>query len=134
MLQFPDTFIVFYINAHRRYKASCELALEQLNSFLDRQNIDRSNFAGLFQARRKRYDLWRASLLSLESPAVHGIVRVPYFVSRLRRYLPESTTVVMEAVTNAIPVIHHLNLTKVCQDGIPLLRAVSDDRNSQVGF
>ena len=125
MLQFPDTFIVFYINAHRRYKASCELALEQLNSFLDRQNIDRSNFAGLFQARRKRYDLWRASLLSLESP---------YFVSRLRRYLPESTTVVMEAVTNAIPVIHHLNLTKVCQDGIPLLRAVSDDRNSQVGF
>ncbi|KAM6505371.1 hypothetical protein FSOLCH5_014591 [Fusarium solani] len=103
---------LFYINAHRRYKVSCELALEQLNAFLDRQNIDRSSLAGLFEARRERYQTWRASLSSLETPAEDGIVRVPYFISRLRQSLPENTTVVIEAVTNAISVIHHLNLTK----------------------
>ncbi|WAO91411.1 Pyruvate decarboxylase [Fusarium falciforme] len=103
---------LFYINAHRRYTASCELALEQLNAFLDRQNLDRSSLAGRFEARRNRYQEWRASLLSREVPAGDGIVRVPYFISRLRESLPQNTTVVMEAVTNAIPVIHHLNLTK----------------------
>ncbi|UPL02848.1 hypothetical protein LCI18_013782 [Fusarium solani-melongenae] len=104
--------LLFYINAHRRYKVSCELALGQLNAFLDRQNLDRSSLVGRFEARRNRYQEWRASLLSREVPAGDGIVRVPYFISRLRESLPQNTTVVMEAVTNAIPVIHHLNLTK----------------------
>ncbi|KAH7137813.1 putative thiamine pyrophosphate enzyme [Dactylonectria macrodidyma] len=103
---------LFYINAHRRYKVSCELALQQLNAFLDQQNLDTSKLARLFEARRERYRAWRTSLSSLEAPAGDGIVRVPYVISRLRQSLPENTTVVMEAVTNAIPVIHHLNLTK----------------------
>ncbi|CAH0022091.1 unnamed protein product [Clonostachys rhizophaga] len=103
---------VFYINAHRRYTVSCELALKQLNRFLDRQNIDASKLVGRFEARRTRYQEWRASLLSLEVPAGDGIVRVPHLISRLRESLPQNTTVVIEAVTNAISVIHHLNLTK----------------------
>ncbi|KAK7227843.1 hypothetical protein V2G26_000013 [Clonostachys chloroleuca] len=103
---------LFYINAHRRYNVSCELALKQLNGFLDRQNIDTSKLAGRFEARRTRYQEWRASLLSLEVPAGDGIVRVPHLISRLRESLPQNTTVVIEAVTNAISVIHHLNLTK----------------------
>uniref|UniRef100_A0A0B7KBA4 Uncharacterized protein n=1 Tax=Bionectria ochroleuca TaxID=29856 RepID=A0A0B7KBA4_BIOOC len=103
---------LFYINAHRRYSVSCELALKQLNGFLDRQNIDTSKLVGRFEARRTRYQEWRASLLSLEVPAGDGIVRVPHLISRLRESLPQNTTVVIEAVTNAISVIHHLNLTK----------------------
>ncbi|KAI9154773.1 NAD-dependent aldehyde dehydrogenase [Paramyrothecium foliicola] len=103
---------LFYINAHRRYKVSCELALEQLNTFIDNQSFDKSSLASLFDARRERYQTWRASLSSLETPADDDIVRVPYFISRLRYYLPENTTVVMEAVTNALSVIHHLHLTK----------------------
>jgi hypothetical protein len=117
------SYTVFYINAHRRYSVSCELALKQLNGFLDRQNIDTSKLVGRFEARRTRYQEWRASLLSLEVPAGDGIVRVPHLISRLRESLPQNTTVVIEAVTNAISVIHHLNLTKVCRDSIPPMHA-----------
>ncbi|KAJ9654960.1 hypothetical protein H2198_006074 [Neophaeococcomyces mojaviensis] len=87
---------LYYINAHRRYK----------------KNLDGTGYANLFNARLERYKSWRASLASLEAPSPDGIVRIPYLMSRLRDYLPQNTTIVIEAVTNAIPVIHHLNLTK----------------------
>lgn len=104
---------MYYINAHRRYKASCELALQQLNACIDRKILDASQFTQIFQDRSERYKTWRNNLQSAESPSDDGIVRVPLVMSRLRTYLPEQTTIVIEAVTNAIPVIHHLNLTKV---------------------
>lgn len=104
---------VFYINAHRRYKVGCELALQQLNAFLDGQNLDSTQYNQLFSDRSERYQKWRSNLLSAEAPSDDGIVRVPYVMSRLRDYLPEQFTLVIEAVTNAIPVIHHLNLKKV---------------------
>ncbi|KAK5062892.1 hypothetical protein LTR84_004968 [Exophiala bonariae] len=103
---------LYYINAHRRYKVSCELALQQLNAFIDRQHLDASKYNRLFQDRSERSQQRRSTLEAAESPSDDGIVRVPYVMSRLRSHLPEQTTVVIEAVTNAIPVIHHLQLTK----------------------
>lgn len=50
---------------------------------------------------------------NLEVPTVGGSVTVPYLTSRLRGVLPEESTIAIEAVTNAITVIHHLQLTKV---------------------
>jgi len=93
--------------------------LQQLNSFLDHQKLEASQHADLFKARSERYQKWRGNLLSAEVPSDDGVVRVPYVMSRLRNYLPEQSTLVIEAVTNAIPVIHHLNLTKVCSPALP---------------
>lgn len=87
--------------------------MKQLNGFLDGQKIDKRQYSGEFEARRVRYTKWRANLKSLESPSPEGIVTVPYLASRLRQQLPQDTTFVLEAVTNAGHLIHHLNLTKV---------------------
>lgn len=102
------------MQATRRYKVSCELALQQLNTYLDKQSLDRVKYAEAFDARAARYSRWRQSLRDLEVPSPEGIVTVPYLSSRLRQHLPDDTVIVIEAVTNAIPIIHHLNLTKVC--------------------
>lgn len=102
------------MQAIRRYKVSCELALQQLNAYLDKQCLDRGKYAEAFDARAARYKKWRQSLCDLEIPSPEGIVTVPFLSSRLRQHLPEDSVIVIEAVTNAIPIIHHLNLTKVC--------------------
>jgi hypothetical protein len=104
---------VFSINAIRRIKVSCELALKQLNAFLDRQNLKRADYAAAFEARATRYTEWREQLRSLQSPPEDGTISVPYLTSRLRQHVPQDTTFVMEAVTNAGHLIHHLNLVKV---------------------
>ncbi|KAJ5098570.1 Thiamine pyrophosphate enzyme C-terminal TPP-binding [Penicillium argentinense] len=102
---------LFSISATRRLKVSGELALRQLNGFIDSQNLDKTQYAAEFEARRVRYSEWRAVLASLASPPSDGTVTVPYLASRLRQHLPQDTTFVLEAVTNAGHLIHHLNLT-----------------------
>lgn len=89
-------------------------ALEQINDYLEGQSIDRSKYAELFESRSERYQSWRETLRAQESASSDGVLRLPYFLSQLREKLPENFTVVLEAVTNASTVIHHLNLTKVC--------------------
>ncbi|RHZ49478.1 hypothetical protein CDV55_101101 [Aspergillus turcosus] len=103
---------VFFMKAIRRYKVSCELALQQLNAYLNKQSLDPAKYVEAFDARATRYKNWRQSLRDVEVPSPEGIVTVPYLSSRLRQHLPEDSTIVIEAVTNAIPIIHHLNLTK----------------------
>lgn len=92
---------------------NCGIALKQLNTYLDSQNVDKSHYTSEFYARTVRHASWRQSLQSLESPSDENIVTVPYLTSRLRQLVPENTTFVLEAVTNAGHLIHHLNLTKV---------------------
>jgi hypothetical protein len=104
---------VFSLSATRRLKVSGELALKQLNGFIDSQSLDKTQYAAEFEARRVRYSEWRAVLASLASPPSDGTVTVPYLASRLRHHLPQDTTFVLEAVTNAGHLIHHLNLTTV---------------------
>lgn len=106
---------VFSIKAIRRLKVSCEVALKQLNRYLDQQNLDRTRYATEFEGRAARYAKWRDTLRGLESPPKGGIVTVPYLTSRIRELVPQDTTFVLEAVTNAGHLIHHLNLTKVWQ-------------------
>ncbi|CAP80425.1 Pc12g07980 [Penicillium rubens Wisconsin 54-1255] len=65
-----------------------------------------------FEERSKHYKTWRETLRTLESPSEDGVVSVPYLASRLRDCLPQDTIYVLEAVTNAGHLIHHLNLTK----------------------
>ncbi|KAJ5467108.1 Thiamine pyrophosphate enzymeC-terminal TPP-binding [Penicillium sp. IBT 31633x] len=103
---------LFSINATRRLKVGCGIALEQLNAFLNKQNIDRAQYTQQFKRRSSNYKAWRQNLQSLESPSEDGVVSVPYLASRLRESLPENTIYVLEAVTNAGHLIHHLNLTK----------------------
>lgn len=106
---------VFSIKAIRRLKVSCGLALKQLNRYLDERCLDRSHYASEFENRAARYAKWRDTLRTLETPSEDGIVTVPYLTSRLRELVPQDTTFVLEAVTNAGHLIHHLNLTKVWQ-------------------
>ncbi|OQE14005.1 hypothetical protein PENFLA_c041G04317 [Penicillium flavigenum] len=103
---------LFSINATRRLKVGCGIALEQINAFLDKQNIDRARYALEFEERSKNYKTWRETLRTLESPSEDGVVSVPYLASRLRDCLPQDTIYVLEAVTNAGHLIHHLNLAK----------------------
>ncbi|KAJ5160093.1 uncharacterized protein N7482_007097 [Penicillium canariense] len=103
---------LFSINVMRRMKVNCELALKQLNTFIDKQNISKANYAAEFRARATRYAKWREELRHLQSPQEDGVISVPYLTSRLRQHVPENTTFVLEAVTNAGPLIHHLNLVK----------------------
>lgn len=104
-----------------RLKVSCELALRQLNRYLDGQNLNLALYTNEFEARAARYNSWRDTLQSLESPPDDGIVTVPYLTSKLRELVPQDTTFVLEAVTNAGHIIHHLNLTKVCPTSSNLL-------------
>lgn len=104
---------MFSINAICRIKVSCELALKQLNTFLDQQGLNKADYAVQFEARATRYAKWREELRSLQSPPEDGVISVPYLTSRLRQHVPQDTTFVMEAVTNAGLLIHHLNLVKV---------------------
>ncbi|KAK1765326.1 thiamine pyrophosphate enzyme, N-terminal TPP binding domain-containing protein [Phialemonium atrogriseum] len=104
--------IVYHIPASHRYKVSAELALKQLNRYLDRQQLDPSKYAAAFEARSTRYKNWRATLDSREVISPGGPIKVPYLMSRLRKLLPQSTTIVLEAVTNALPAIEHLHLTE----------------------
>lgn len=105
--------LVFSIPATRRFKVGCGYALQQINSFLDKQEINRAQYAGQFDQRLKNYQSWRKVLADLETPTNDGIVSVPYLASRLRTSLPQDTIYVLEAVTNASHLIHHLNLTMV---------------------
>lgn len=105
--------LVFSIPATRRLKVGCGYALQQINSFLDKQEINKAQYAHQFEQRLKNYQSWRKSLADLETPSEYGIVSVPYLASRLRTSLPQDTLFVLEAVTNASHLIHHLNLTMV---------------------
>ncbi|GLI72534.1 hypothetical protein PoHVEF18_000711 [Penicillium ochrochloron] len=78
-------------------KVSCELALKQLNTFLDQQNLNKADYAAGFEARSTRYAKWREELRSLQSPPADGVISVPYLTSRLRQHVPQDTTFVMEA-------------------------------------
>lgn len=104
---------VFSINTTRRYRVSCDLALEQLHHYIEKRGINRRDYTAQFNARAERSRHWQRSLLSLESPSDDGVIRVPYLASRLRHLLPQDTVFVLEAVTNAGPLIHHLHLTQV---------------------
>lgn len=104
---------VFSINATRRYRVSCDLALEQLHQYIEERGINRTDYTAQFNARAERSRHWQRSLLTLESPSDDGVIRVPYLASRLRHHLPQDTVFVLEAVTNAGPLIHHLHLTQV---------------------
>lgn len=103
---------LFSINATRRLKVGCGIALAQINAFLDEHNIARARYTLEFEERSKHYKTWRETLRTLESPSEDGVVSVPYLASRLRDCLPQDTIYVLEAVTNAGHLIHHLNLTK----------------------
>lgn len=105
---------MFSINATRRLRVGCGIALEQIHAFLDKQNIDRARYTLEFEERSENYKTWRETLRTLELPSEDGVVSVPYLASRLRDCLPQDTIYVLEAVTNAGHLIHHLNLTKVC--------------------
>ncbi|KAJ5196274.1 hypothetical protein N7449_006753 [Penicillium cf. viridicatum] len=103
---------LFSINATRKLKVGCGIALKQINAFLDKQNINRAKYTLEFEERSKNYKTWRETLQTFESPLSDGVVSVPYLASRLRDSLPQDTIYVLEAVTNAGHLIHHLNLTK----------------------
>ncbi|KGO72453.1 Thiamine pyrophosphate enzyme, C-terminal TPP-binding [Penicillium italicum] len=103
---------LFSISATRKLKVGCGIALGQINAFLDKQDIDRAEYTAAFEVRSKNYKTWRRTLQTLESPSEDGVVSVPFLASRLRDSLPQDTIYVLEAVTNAGPLIHHLNLTK----------------------
>ncbi|KAJ5939079.1 Thiamine pyrophosphate enzyme C-terminal TPP-binding [Penicillium verhagenii] len=103
---------LFSINAIRRLKVSCEIALKQLNSYLETQDLDGPRYLEAFDARKARYSEWRRILQAQEIPSENEIVSVPHLTSKLRQQLPEDTVYVLEAVTNAGPIIHHLNLVK----------------------
>ncbi|KAJ5945725.1 Thiamine pyrophosphate enzyme C-terminal TPP-binding [Penicillium verhagenii] len=103
---------LFSINAIRRLKVSCEIALRQLNSYLETQDLDGPHYLEAFDARKARYSEWRGILQAQEIPSENEIVSVPLLASKLRQQLPEDTVYVLEAVTNAGPIIHHLNLVK----------------------
>ncbi|CAG8153099.1 unnamed protein product [Penicillium nalgiovense] len=103
---------LFSINATRRLRVGCGIALEQIHAFLDKQNIDRARYTLEFEERSENYKTWRETLRTLELPSEDGVVSVPYLASRLRDCLPQDTIYVLEAVTNAGHLIHHLNLTK----------------------
>ena len=105
---------VFSIPATRRLKVGCGYALQQINTFLDKQELSKTAYAPLFEQRSKNYQSWRKTLSDSEKPTNDGVVSVPYLTSRLRSMLPQDTIYVLEAVTNAGHLIHHLNLTQVC--------------------
>ncbi|KAJ6128682.1 Thiamine pyrophosphate enzyme C-terminal TPP-binding [Penicillium samsonianum] len=103
---------LFSINTIRKLKVGCGIALGQINAFLDKQDIDRAQYTLEFEERSKNYKTWREALQAVESPSSDGVVSVPYLASRLRDSLPQDTIYVLEAVTNAGHLIHHLNLTQ----------------------
>lgn len=105
---------VFSIPATRRLKVGTYYALQQINSFLDKQQLSKTDYAPLFTRRSENYQSWRKTLSGSEKPTDDGVVSVPYLTSRLRSMLPQDTIYVLEAVTNAGHLIHHLNLTRVC--------------------
>ncbi|KAE8308095.1 hypothetical protein BDV41DRAFT_583891 [Aspergillus transmontanensis] len=103
---------LFSINATRRLKVSCEIALRQLNAYIDKQGIEKTRYAKAFEARTNRYVRRKEDLRVLESPTQDGTIRVPYLASRLRHHLPDDTVYLVEAVSNAGLIIQHLNLTQ----------------------
>ncbi|CAG8220131.1 unnamed protein product [Penicillium salamii] len=84
---------LFSIPATRRFKVGCGYAIRQINSFLDKQEISKSHYTKVFDARSKNYQLWRTNLSQLEAPTEDGVVGVPYLASRLRSILPKDTVV-----------------------------------------
>lgn len=125
---------VFSIKALRRVKVHCGIALKQLNAFLDNQKLSKSLYTSGFEARKTRHASWRQTLKSPESPSEGDIITVPYLTSRLRQLVPDDTIFVMEAVTNAGPIIHHLNLTKVRNIPVNQASALLIQGNSRALF
>jgi hypothetical protein len=105
---------VFSINATRRFKVGCAIALKQINAFLAKADINTAQYTQAFEDRSNSYKNWRKTLQDLETPSEDGVITVPYLTSRLRATLPQDTTYALEAVTNAVTLIHHLNLSEVC--------------------
>lgn len=105
---------MFSINATRRFKVGCAIALKQINAFLAKADINTAQYTQAFEDRSNSYKKWRKTLQDLETPSKDGVISVPYLTSRLRDTLPQDTTYAIEAVTNAGTLIHHLNLSQVC--------------------
>ncbi|KAJ5317024.1 hypothetical protein N7508_001532 [Penicillium antarcticum] len=102
---------LFSINATRRFKVGCAIALKQINDFLAKADINTARYTQAFEERSTNHKNWRKALQNLETPSEDGVVSVPYLTSKLRDTLPQDTTYAIEAVTNAGILIHHLNLT-----------------------
>ena len=102
---------LWYIKAHRSFRADAATALAQINAYLRREKFDEAAAA----ARRRHYAALHATraaqLAALEAP--DGDVITPEFLTaRVRRAIDADTVVLSEGITNYPAIADHIARTK----------------------
>ena len=106
-----ETMPLWYIKAHRSFRADAATALAQINTYLRREKFDEAA-AG---ARRRHYAALHAAraaqLAALEAP--NGDAITPEFLTaRVRRAIDADTVVLSEGITNYPAICDHVARTK----------------------
>jgi thiamine pyrophosphate-dependent acetolactate synthase large subunit-like protein len=102
---------VFYINAQHRFKTNAQLALAQLNSFLEKKE-PAPHHEQIYKELAESHKEWREDIVKKAAKPSDGSLTTNYVVAELRKLVPDDTVFCTEPVTETINVINNLNLTK----------------------
>lgn len=94
---------LFYLPAESRYKASCELALQQLNSALSSLPVTDAHKA-LYSVLAEEHKAWTEATIKAAEPPVHGRLSTSYVSKRVKDLIPEDAVFCMEPVTETVNV------------------------------
>ncbi|KAK7548689.1 thiamine pyrophosphate enzyme, N-terminal TPP binding domain-containing protein [Phyllosticta citricarpa] len=95
---------LFYIDALARYKADSQVALEQLNGYIDvpelSEKLQSSTFDERWTALQEGHRKKLAAISQLARPNDDGTFAASYLINAVRKACPKDTIWVIEAVTN----------------------------------
>jgi acetolactate synthase-1/2/3 large subunit len=100
---------LWYIKAHRVFRADAQTALDQLNAWLDDRDIDAGRVTARAAKQAARHEArGRALAAALEG----DVLTAEYLISRLREKLDESCIIINEGISNYHNVIDYLALNR----------------------
>ncbi|KAK8188058.1 thiamine pyrophosphate enzyme, N-terminal TPP binding domain-containing protein [Phyllosticta capitalensis] len=99
---------LFYIDALARYNADSQVALEQLNGYIDSSGLGQQLSTSLFDERwtmlQKSHEKKLAEISASAKLNEDGSFSASYLINRIRKACPKDTIWVIEAVTNTFQV------------------------------
>lgn len=102
---------LWYIGAHRAYRADAATALAQINAQLDHATIDADSVQRRMVQYRERHAARLAELDARERPEGE-IITAEYLTACIRRHVDADTIVLNESITNYTATVDHLRSTR----------------------
>jgi acetolactate synthase I/II/III large subunit len=102
---------LWYLNAHRSFRADAALSLQQINAFLDREGFDEDAAAARAAHYRRCHEERARRIEALEKPDGDAITP-EYLSAAVRRAIDPDTVILSEGITNFPAISDHVARTK----------------------